>query len=465
MRQARHILASMVLAGPLGAQATDTLVVAGDSTARAAAVRSHGFVAFPITVLAPLGAEITAQHERVEVRLFGRLFWFRPGYGTFGDNGTMESLHHGAFDRDGVLHLPEGFFAQWLPARFPRRLRYDDATRTLTRSRPVRVSTWPVPPRRPPPGSAGAHLARDSVSSGSILATEERLLAAPEPSEPRHPLPAEPAVSLEMHMRMSGFYSENFFQAPSGGTPVEMVAATAEARMLLRMRGPRLNVHARAHRTEYLGFAPSVAALGGFDWSGRWQSIEASGGYQRRSPRLSVGEQTEFANTVHGAGAYGVRLPGRLQVSALGHYYDMYLHARATQSQFYGVGGALRYRGFGYRLTPEVGHTESRLVAPSAAEEYRERTQWATLRAIPFVPVYVDARYRVDVRSYTIGDRAASNYGREDTRTHWTVSTDVRLGPRLWWGTYYTHQHGRSTRPGRTFTTQSITSGVAYRVW
>jgi hypothetical protein len=417
-------------------------------------------------VLTPLGAEIKTERERTEVKLFGRVFWFRPGYGTFGDNGTMESLPNVAFDRDGVLYLPEGFFAQWLPARFPRRLRYDDGTRTLTKSQAVvRVSTWPVPSPRRTRTAASAQLARDSVSSDGIFATEERPLTAPEPSEPRHTARSGASVALEMHMRMSGSYSENFFQAPTGGTPVEMVAATAEARILLRMRGPRLNVHARVNRTEYLGFAPSVAALGGFDWSGRWHSMEATGGYQRRSPRLSVGDQTEFANTVHGAGAYGVRLPGRLQVSVLGHYYDMYLHARATQSQFYGAGGTLRYRSVGHRFSPEVGRTHSRLVAPSASEQYRERTQWVTLRAIPFAPVYLDARYRADLRFYTIGDGSASNYGRKDMRAQWTVSSDVRLTPRLWWGTYYTHQDGRSTRPGRTFTTQSITSGVAFRVW
>lgn len=476
MRRVRHLLASIVLAGPLAAQATDTLVVAGDTSARAAAIRSHGYVAYPVTVLAPLGAEITAKHERIEVKLYGRVIWFRPGYGTFADNGTLESLNHHAFERKGVLYVPETFFAQWLPARFPRRLRYDAATRTLTRFQAVRVSLWPAPPPRPSPDPPNPQLARDSVASGGIFATEERILTTPEPSEPRHRTASPASVALEMHMRLSGFYSDNFFQAPSGGTPTEVLATSAEGRVLLRMGGPRATVYARAHRTEYHvhtrgdgaefeGFGPSVAALVGFDWSGRRHSMQATGGYQRRSPRLAVGDQTEFANTVHAAGAYGVLLPGRLQVNLLGHYYDIYLNARGTQSQYYGGGGALRYRGFGFRFSPEVGRTQSRWLAPSASEQYGEQTQWVTLRVIPFAAVYLDARYREDVRAYTTGDRSASNFGREDTRAHWTVATDVRLTRRLWWGVYYAHEDARSTRPGRTFTTQSITSGLAYRVW
>jgi hypothetical protein len=457
------VLAAIVLAGPLRAQATDTLVVVGDTSARAVAVRSHGYVAYPLSVLAPLGAEITTEHTLVEVKLFGRVLRFRPGYGTFADNSTWESLQDVAFDQNGVLHVPESFFVQWLPARFPRRLRYDADTRTLTK--PQVVSLRSVPPSRPALDPPNRQLARDSVSSRGIFATDERLLSAPEPADPPHRPPSQAAVAFEMHMRLSGYYSDNFFQAPNGGTPTDMLATTAEARILMRARRPRLNVHARAHRTEFQGFAPSVAALGGFDWSGRRHSLQASGGYQRRSPRLGVGDETAFANTVHAAGAYGVGLPGRLQVSVLGHYYDIYSNARATHSQYYGAGGALRFRGFGFRFSPEVGRTDSRWVTPSASDQYGEQTRWVTLRAVPLARVYLDARYREDMRSYTIGDRGSSNFGREDRRAQWTIASDVRLTRRLWWGMYYTHEDGRSTRPGRTFATQSITSGLAYRVW
>lgn len=478
MIRSRLVLITALLASPVSAQGTITLTVSGDSSVRAAAVRDYGFPAYAVTVLAPLGMEVATRGQRIEVKVMGMTLWFRAGYATFADNGLMVSLHEIAFVRNGVLHLPEHFYVEWLPARLPRRLRYTAGKRTLEEledvvAAPVQLSPGPRPRQLEPnvlsgPGPDGRDSAAERGTNGSRAATALPDSDSPAPRallDTRQAASPGPSPSAEMHLRVSGFYSDNFFQAPREATPVELLATSAEARLVLRIPEQRTNVQARVSRTVFDGFAPSTAVIASYDANGRYHVLEGTGGYQRRSPRLGAGDQTGFASSVYGSGAFGLKLPLQMQLSALGHYYDIYLHARSVDSRFSGIGGALRYRGFGYRFSPEVGEVRSTWSSPIASENYLERAQWVSVRAIPVAPVWLHARFRRDDRRYSIPDASASNFGRVDTRDVWTFASDVRLGRRLTWGVYYNREEGSSTRADRTFTTQSITSGLSYRVW
>ena len=478
MNRTHFLLIATLLASPVGAQGTTSLTVAGATRTRAEAARDYGFVAYPITVLAPLGFEAAARDGRIEVRLPGITMWFRPGYSTFADNGLLVSLNEPAFVRDGMLYLPEYFYTEWLPKRHPRGLRYVASTRTLEQLTDLaaepRQASYPPPPPGPPvpetakttPDTAGRTRANDAANGhssaaapiGEEAAVPSAALDARRASTSR----SEPAV--EMHVRVSAFYSDNFFQAPSYATPSELLATSADARVVLRIPEQRTNVQARVSRTVFDGFAPSTAIIGGFDANGTYHVLEATGGYQRRSPRLGIGDEPGFASSVYGSGSLGVKLPLQMQVSMLGHYYDIYVHARAMDSRFSGAGGALRYRGFGYRFSPEVGQMRSTWSSSIASENYLELSRWVSIRATPVAPVWLHARYRRDSRQYTVPEETSSNFGRVDAREVLTLVTDIKLGGRLTWGVYYTHEDGTSTRAGRTFTTQSITTGLSYRV-
>ena len=164
MTPARYAaLGLILLARPLAAQGPDTLVLAGETTVRALASRDLGYAAYPVTLLEALGAEIVATDERIEVKLFDTVLWFRPGYGTFAVNGVIDPLHRVAFLRRGVLHLPEFFFLEWLPARHGQSVEYEGrvarvGTRTaLARAArpavaddsPEAASPWPTPRATP----------------------------------------------------------------------------------------------------------------------------------------------------------------------------------------------------------------------------------------------------------------------------------------------------------------------------
>ncbi|HSA54082.1 MAG TPA: hypothetical protein VLE53_00190 [Gemmatimonadaceae bacterium] len=457
-RERRLVLALLLFAAPLHAQESDTLVLAGDTVLKAGANHVQGFAAYPVTLLRALGGDFTNNAGRLQVTVLGSVLWFRPGQGTFTVNGMMVSLHELAFALEGELYLPRQFFAEWLPKRFSRQVRYDAATATLsTLERLTRATEEQPPPAR--------DVAVASVAEPTSVATEELTPARVEPATPVRRDVVGGRAGVEMHVRVSGSYSDNFFQAPTDGTPVELVASTGEARLVVRTGRPGLNLHARVNRTLFDGFDPSETASGGLDWTAGRHHAEVVAGRQTHSPRLMAGDRAGFADIDHASGGYGVRLPGAVEVSVLGQYYDIYLEARDTESRYYGTGGSLRYRGFGYRFSPEVGGMRSRWDGPIATENYQEQTQWLALRMVPAAPLYLFARYRYESRSYTIEDPAAGNYLREDRRRHLTLSLDARITGRLVWGIYYTREDVVSTRTDRGFTSQALASGLSYRVW
>lgn len=464
MSTLRSILLATLIASPSSAQTLDTLTVGGDSTYRAVAVLDQGFAAFPITLLAPLGAEFAVSQGRHEVRVFGRTLGFRVGYGTFTENGMIMSLHYPAYERGGVLYVPEQFFTEWIPARYPRNVRYSAETGTLKRFELVVAAATPpaMEPRQSRP--VGVDSTTHRLSADPLFTTEEPPMTSTRtPELTRRVL--VPATDGEMYVRLSGWYSDNFFQAPSEGLPTELKATTGEMRLVVRSLIPGLNVQARVNRTHFERFDPSMAAVAVIDWTVGPHSLEFTGGRQSRSPRLLGGDQAGFANTTHGAVGYGLMLPGKFQASALGHHYNIRQHGRPGEFRLSGAGGALRWRGLGSRFSPEVGAMESRWEGGAESETYVEQTRWALIRASPWSSVYLNVRYREDARSYSISSPSASNYGREDTRGQWTISTDVRITRRLAWGVYYTFDDGKSTRVDRTFRTQSIISGLSYRIW
>ena len=290
---------------------------------------------------------------------------------------------------------------------------------------------------------------------------------------------------LEMHVRVSGSYIDNFLQAPEHDASAELLASSAETRLILRMRKPRLNIHARASRTVswlvmpasqclpdaastlcvFDGFEPDVGTAGGFDLSAGRFNMEGSAGYQRRSPRLFGGDEADFATIAQAEGSTGFLFPGNMRISAMGHYHDVYQHTRKMESKYTGGGGSLRFRGFGYRFSPEIGGMISKWESPGVLDDYDEYTKWWSLRMIPVSLLYLHVRYRFGQRVYATDDSLASNFEREDERRHWTLSADLRLARRLTWGVYYTHESVESTRTGRSFVTSFLTSGLSFRVF
>jgi hypothetical protein len=299
-------------------------------------------------------------------------------------------------------------------------------------------------------------------------------------------IPRAPRTTgLEMHVRLSGAYADNFLQAPDAAATAELVSSTVESRLVLRTRRPTINAYVQASRTiswlfmtdsqcptsgsdlvcVFDGFEPDQAINWGVEMSAGRVHLESRGGKQNRSPRLFGGDEADFATISWWEGGYGLTFPGRIQLNMVGHNNDVFLQTRRTENHYYGAGSSLRFRGFGYRFSPEIGAMRSFWKTPAAADNYEERTRWMSLRMIPFSALYLHVRYRLGQRLYSIDDPLAGNYGREDDRRNLTVSADLKLSRRVTWSIYHTHEGVSSTREERSFSTNYLTSGLSFRLW
>ncbi|HEX9754891.1 MAG TPA: hypothetical protein VGA42_04255 [Gemmatimonadales bacterium] len=119
-------LGMVLVAAPRSSGGQDLRVSDGTATTRVKVSKARGYPAFPVTVLARLGARVERHEDRVDVRLFGDTLRFRPGFPEFRLKGAAIPLTEWAFEKDRVLFLPQRFYTHWLPERYPERLRFED---------------------------------------------------------------------------------------------------------------------------------------------------------------------------------------------------------------------------------------------------------------------------------------------------------------------------------------------------
>jgi N-acetylmuramoyl-L-alanine amidase len=118
------VLLLALWAAPLAAQDARLRVAVDAAVADVPGVIVAGAAAFPVSVLERFGARLQREPQGTRAVLFGDtlLFqvaspWFRAG----------AAVHHLAFpvtDAPAGILLPEQFFIEWLPARYPDRLEF-----------------------------------------------------------------------------------------------------------------------------------------------------------------------------------------------------------------------------------------------------------------------------------------------------------------------------------------------------
>jgi hypothetical protein len=241
---------------PAGAQVLR--VVAGDrELARAEASTLFGDAALPVTLLAPLGADVKASRAEVVVRLFGDTLYFRPSQAGFQMNRRTESLPSWTYlDEHEVLFVTRWFFTHWLPSRYPERLAYRDGVLRMT------VAPQPTGAARPvatgetaPPASHASHAppAPPAVPGGPARAQAD-------PDDPRL------GVLLGfIDARVTGVFESNIDRdpvpRPSYGTLARLGVGiqSARARPFLAARYD-LALHRLAHSEEWNRTTHDVSA-------------------------------------------------------------------------------------------------------------------------------------------------------------------------------------------------------------
>ena len=273
---------------------------------------------------------------------------------------------------------------------------------------------------------------------------------------------AQTPPKLEAAASLDVLVFDNFFQAPA---PEDGLTVTA-TRLLGRVGGPLdadhpVKIFGEIGRTWYSEFSGSTIFGGITQVRDRMHSLDAAVRYELDRPTLDVGDQFGQANVFSIDTEYGYRLNRDWEVKGL---FDLQRQAYAVQSErtntIFGVGGAVRYRGFGSSFSPEVGLLTGTRSVVDPSENHSQTDFYVKVRSTPTPPVYLSVRYRYRARDYSVDALDDRNFGREDRRSDLTALAAIVLARYLTLNVYYAFQDANSTVASRTFTNQLLSFGL-----
>jgi hypothetical protein len=264
-------------------------------------------------------------------------------------------------------------------------------------------------------------------------------------------------------LHVQGLFFDNFFQLPESEPQQDVEGLRAEGRLTWRPREQwPLEVYGVAGATAYSeDLEETLLAGGGLRWDGLVDRLDLGLRYEADRPSFEVGDTFGTADLLAIGGVYSHRIADAWEISALADHQRLdYEVDDGRDSFFRSAGGAVRYRGWGSRFSPEVGVEVGERDADDANEDNDQTDLWLKLRAAPVRPLYLSLRYRHRVRDYSVGAPAASNFRREDDRAQIALTADWRTSDLLTWTLYYTWEDADSTKETRIFDTQLLAIGV-----
>lgn len=280
-------------------------------------------------------------------------------------------------------------------------------------------------------------------------------------AEPRRP--GEPSAPVwETGLHVQGLFFDNFFQLPDDEPQQDVEALRAEGRLAWRPDGGPLELFGVAGATTWSeDLDETLLVGGGVRWDGLVDDLEVGLRYEADRPSFEVGDTFGTADLLDLGAVYSHRLSDDWEVSALADFERLDYEADdGRDSDFVNGGAAVRYRGWGYDLSPEIGVEIGDRDADDPNEDHEQTDLWLKLRSAPVPPLYLTLRYRVRTRDYDSDDPLASNFRREDDRDQVVVTADWTTSDLLTWTLYYAWEDADSTKTARIFTTQLLALGL-----
>lgn len=267
----------------------------------------------------------------------------------------------------------------------------------------------------------------------------------------------------ESELRLFPSHYENFFQAPDGAPKKDVDAMIVEARVthdLGRAKGWRSFLAPR-YTVFRDDFEDSPAVRFGFQFDDRPHAADIDLRYERDRPAFDIGDEFDQADVLALAAEYGWRFTDAWELGLLGGARHQEFDNRPDkENDLVTAGVSLRYRGWGYGFSPEVGLEAGRRDIDNA-NQVRDVTQlWIKIRSLATENLYLTLRYRRRLYEYTVDDPLESNFDREDDRDQWTLSANYSLMRRLSLQAYYDYVDADSDKPSRIFTTQRFGVGT-----
>lgn len=323
-------------------------------------------------------------------------------------------------------------------------------------SEPAVARTGGPMKRTRPPVSAAVRPTAAALFAAFLVASGGAAPAQPPPWE-------DPVFGSEL--RVNAFRFDNFFQAPEGVPEEEVDLTRVEGRLSVKpAEGSPFDLYTRARFDSYSEDLDEAWAVGvGTRYETRRREADVFLEYEQDRPVFDVGDEFERANVLRLSGEHAWHLTEDWQVTALGEFRQEEFEQTATKdNDFLEGGAALRYRGWGYDLSPEIGAQWGSRDADDPNEDHDQRDLWIKLRSVPVEGLYVSLRYRYRFREYDAADPAASNFEREDDRRSWTLAADYALTGWLGLNAYVDYQDADSTKESRVFETTLAGVGVTF---
>ena len=256
---------------------------------------------------------------------------------------------------------------------------------------------------------------------------------------------------------------DNFLQAPAGRPETDVVATTVKLDLqgVLDPSIHLLQAFVSVDGTAYSKFDSSAGVGGGIRYDGNPHAFMARVGYFKDRPRFDIGDTFDRASGVETLGRYSYRITPDWQVGAeTGFIRETYAFTGTKNNSYKRLGGSVRYRGFGYAFSPEVGVTRGWMDTKDNNDDYDQSGVYLQVRSMPVEALYLTGRYRYRTRDYTIEQDTASNLDRKDTRHLFTMAADIQEGENITWVLYYAYQDADSTKESRVFTTHFVSAGL-----
>lgn len=288
-------------------------------------------------------------------------------------------------------------------------------------------------------------------------------VAAPMSAQPRGT--SQPGA-YRSEMRIQGYYFDNFFHSTRSAEEQDATALGTELRAAFRPGQRPLEIfgHVSAVKYDVEEASNSFGARIGVSFDDDRHQWVAFLDQAENRPSFEVGNSFARADVTTLAGEYSYRLTEAWEIGAEGaverQTYDV---ASDRENLFKAAGANVRYRGFGWRIAPEAGFLISNRDVDNAEESYDsfdKYVQVAYMPTLPGDPLYVSLRYRLRDRTYTIDDRTARNFGREEERGDWTAVADYRVAQNVNWWLYASTETIDSSIPGGNFDVGLVLMGI-----
>lgn len=298
--------------------------------------------------------------------------------------------------------------------------------------------------------------------SGLLLAL---CLLAPVPMAAQPSGPATPGA-MRSELRLQLYHFDNFMHATTPAAEIDVTAYGAEYRVArgLETRPVDLYGHANVVHYDESGIDTSFGGRLGGVLAGERHYLNAYLDHQENRPSFEVGDVFGRADSTSLAADYNFRLTPDWQLGAEGLLQRQSFQDNNRDNEYQRVGASVRYRGFGWYVSPEIGFTTARRSVEDAQQSYDEDDWYVQVYSLPAESVYLSLRYLHRDRSYTTGDPASSNFGRSEDRGAWTFVVDWTMTPRLSWLLYYSTMDVDSTRTGGDFDTGLVLFGPRFRL-